>query len=111
MSQINVVTNTEDNTLSVTVNGSVVPNITDVHAYRDTDSDGNVIGFYIRVSSKEVVSPDLVKVVEYYSYGSPQAQAAISSGEAVYRDDLPDFVGIRSKTKAQQDIENFLTKK
>ena len=107
MSQINVLVNTEENSLSVTVNGSVVPNITDVSTYRDVDSNGNVIGFYVRVVSKEMISPDLAKVVEYFSFGSPQAQAAIASGEALYHDDLPDFVGRACKTKVQQDIEKF----
>jgi hypothetical protein len=111
MAQINVVSNTEDNTLTVSINGSTIPNVTDVGTYRDVDSDGNVIGFYIRITAKELVSEGLWKIVEYYSYGSPQAMAAEASGNAVYNDSLPDFVGIPAKTKAQTDIENFFTKK
>lgn len=111
MAQINVVSNTEDNSLSVSINGSSIQNVTDVGTYRDVDSDGNVIGFYVRITAKELVSEGLWKIIEYYSYGSPQAMAAQASGGAVYRDDLPDFVGVPAKTKAQQDIEKFFAKK
>jgi len=107
MSQINILVNTEDNSLSVSVNGATVTNVTDASTYRDVDSNGNVTGFYVKIVSKEMVSPDLAKVVEYFSFGSPQAQAAIVSGLAIYRDDLPDFVGLVSKTKVQKDIEKF----
>lgn len=110
MAQINILSNTDENSLSISINGSVIPNVTDIGAYRDTDSNGDVIGFYIRITAKELVSAGLWKIVEYYSYGSPQAMAAQSSGNAVYRDDLPGFVGIPSKTKAQRDIEKFFTK-
>jgi len=107
MSQINILVNTEDNSLSVSVNGATVTNVTDANTYRDVDSNGNVTGFYVRIVSKEMVSPDLAKVVEYFSFGSPQAQAAIASGLAIYRDDLPDFVGLASKTQVQKDIAKF----
>jgi hypothetical protein len=111
MAQINVVSNTEDNSLSVSINGSAIPNVTDVGTYRDVDSSGNVIGFYVRVTAKELVSEGLWKIVEYYSYGSPQAMAAEASGNAIYSDDLPGFVGVPAKTKTQKDIENFFAKK
>lgn len=111
MAQINVVVNTEDNTLSVTINGSMIPNITDCTTYRETDSDGNVVAFYVRITAKELLENSLVKLIEYYSYGSPQAQAAIASGEAIYNDDLPDFVGVATKSKVQQDIASFLQRK
>jgi len=110
MAVINVEVNIKDNSLIVTLNGSVIPNVTDFTGYRDVDSDGNIISFYVRITTKEKVVDNLTKMVEYWSYGSPQAQAAISLGDFVTREDLPDFIGVPCKSAVQKDIEAFFAK-
>jgi hypothetical protein len=107
MAKVNMNVNTEDNTLSVSINGQVIPNVTDVSSYRDVNSEGKVIGFYVRISTREELDDDMVKSITYYSYGSSQAEAALRDGVGITNDLLPGFVGIEQPSQVHSDIASF----
>jgi hypothetical protein len=107
MAQVNVVANTEDKTLSVSLNNQVISNVEDVSVYTYREPDGTIAYVEARVAVREV-SGDVVKNTTYYTQGSEQAKAALASGQEV-QTDIPGFVGVDDRAQAIAEVDAFMS--
>lgn len=111
MSKISITADTKGPTMDVSINGNPVANLTSLHGYREVDEKGNVIAISLTVETHEIMEDGLVRVITYHSRGSAKANELEAAGNAIYHDDLPDFVGEKDNAKLRSDIANFLGKK
>jgi hypothetical protein len=111
MAKISVNADTKGPAMDVTINGNPIPNLTGLYGYREVDEKGNVIGVALTIETRELMEEGLVRSITYYSRGSARANRLEAMGNAIYSDNLPDFVGEEDKTKVQEDIAQFLGKK
>lgn len=111
MSTINISVNTENKGLSVSLDNTVIQNVVEVRIYRGLDTDGEPTYFSSSIVTREEVSPDVQKVVEYYSVGSVEAQEVIADGKDVYNNDLPGFVGKVADDPIVKDFVDFFSRK
>jgi hypothetical protein len=111
MSTINISVDTESKNLTVSLDNTVISNVVEVRVYRGLDSDGETTYFSSSIVTREEVSPDVQKVVEYYTVGSVEAQEAIADGKDVYNDDLPGFVGKVASSPVADDFVDFFSRK
>ena len=109
MAQVNIVIDTDNQTMSVQINGTEIPNVTDSNIYAYRDANGNMTGLDVSIHTQEV-GRDVSKRVSYYTTGSEKAQKAMASAEKVY-DNVDGFVGVDDTNQTAQDIEAFISSK
>jgi len=110
MAQIQISADTETKGLTVSINGTSIPDVEDLSVYSYRDSNGNVTSLDVSIYTVTVQDGDIRKRVSYYAAGSDKAQTAIASGQKVYND-VKGFVGIDDKSQAANDIDEFLSSK
>jgi len=109
MSKLKIELNTEDKSLSVSLNNEVINNADDIGVYTYRNKDGVIEYVEARISVREV-SGDVVKNITYYTQGSESAKAAIDSGQEVYTG-IPGFVGVDDRKQAIAEIDAFISQK
>ena len=111
MAKVIITVDTGDSkTLSVSIDGQSVPNVTDASVYRELDSNGNVIRLSASIYTKEEMDNGVVKRISYYSDGSAEAQKIIASGNGILNKDIPNFVGVINDVNVKQQICEYFDK-
>lgn len=108
MAQIQINVDTEAKVVSLTIDGTTVPDVEDVNVYTYRDSNGNVTGLDVSMYTMTKEVNGVRKRVSYYATASEQARTAIASGRKVYND-VKGFVGIDDQAQAAKDIDEFLS--
>lgn len=114
MANISIQIGTDTPTLTVSIDGQSIPNVDDISVYNYRDSDGNVAVVSATIYTREVMQNGIVKVVNYYAYGTAEATAALASSNELDTETIPGFVGVRQEddnSKAHQDIQSFFQAK
>jgi hypothetical protein len=108
MAQIQISIDTETKSLSLTIDGTTIPDVEDVSVYTYRDSNGNITSLDVSMYTTTEEQNGIRKRVSYHAYASEKAQSAIASGQKVYKD-VKGFVGIEDGTQAAKDIDDFLS--
>ena len=108
MAKFQIEVDTDDKTMSASINGTSVSNISEVRIYTYRDDDGNVTSLDVTLEAS-VKADDLYVMVSYYACASEKAKYALASGNKVYTN-IDGFVGVaRDSVNVAQDIDKYLT--
>ena len=108
MAQIQVSIDTEGKTISLTIDGTTIPDVEDVSVYTYRDSNGNVTSLDVSMYTTTKTENGVSKRVSYHAYASEVAKNLLAIGAEVYKD-VPGFIGVEDTTQAARDIDDFLT--
>jgi hypothetical protein len=114
MANISVQINTDGPQVMVSIDGQSIPNVNDISIYNMVGEDGKSAGVYLSIYTSEVMKNGVVKQVNYYASGSPEAEAALATAEALDTETIPGFVGVEqtdAMSKVREDIEGFFSRK
>jgi hypothetical protein len=108
MTQIQISVDMEAKSVSLTIDGTTIPDVEDVSVYTYRDSNGNITSLDVSMYTATQEQNGVRKRVSYHASASEKAQSAIASGQRVYND-VKGFVGIEDSTQAAKDIDDFLS--
>jgi len=96
--------NTNDKTMAVTVDGSVVENVSDVAVYQHyDDKDSYELSMTTRVKDE---LNNCLKMTRLLAHDTSEAKKAVASGLAT-ESKTSGFVEVPEQTRAQKDIAKF----
>jgi hypothetical protein len=114
MANISVQINTDGPRVDVSIDGVSIPNVNDISVYNMVGENGESAGVYMSIYTTEVMQNGVVKQVNYYASGSPEAEAALATANELDTETIPGFVGVTvddSKSRVRKDIEGFFSRK
>lgn len=101
MAKIEIIADTEEGTLIAKVDGKIVDEASEVSIFT-IEKD-----IYVSVVAVEKIDDNTRRIVRYASAQSEAGKEAIANGTALRLKNLPDFVKIPERTKAERDIETY----
>ena len=104
---ITVDTDSDNKSMTVTMNGQKIENVSDFSAYHDVSEDGNTERVSISVYTQEKLEDNTYKRVSYHSYGSEKANMASRSGLDLDTS-VEGFIGVGSDFDLFEDIKKYL---
>lgn len=110
MAKIVIEIDTELSTHKVTIDGNEIPSVVGagINCYRDMEGDSQMQS--VCITTRDEMTPGVMRTTEYYSSGCPEAEAALASGNSV-QSKLPGFVAVAKKNKVQEDIAKYFLMK
>ena len=107
MAKVVITVDTETKTLSVSVDGQGIANVSSFNGYCYTDAAGKVRSLDVSISTGEMVG-DVSKSTTYYCCGSAQAKQAETDGKVVTANALPGFVKVTENKSLEMAISSIL---
>jgi len=114
MANISIQIDTSGPQVAVSIDGVSIPNVNDISMYNIVGEGGKSEGVYISIYTTEVLKNGVVKQVNYYASGSPEATAALATAATLDTETIPGFVGVEvtdANSKVRKDIQGFFAKK
>src|SRR5688572_10644437 len=106
MAKVNITLDTETNTLSVSVNGSAIENVSSAYVYTTKDYDDDETKHCCHISLYEKAE-GVEKTTQYYTRSSEQAK---DIPQADAKLNIPGFIGVEQKDPTEALAKFFESK-
>lgn len=112
--KISINVDTENASLSVSIDGQNIEKVEDINIFTQRDSNGTVTFIGVSVHTQEKLENGIVKRVSFFMEGTSEANVAIASTNPTDTTTIPGFVGVdvdRSKSNLRKQIQSFYSRK